>query len=113
MLFNDLYSNVQRQWKSGENDELILKKALNMYQKENKKAFKSIDFWNLWKDNQKWEKGKTSEKHIDSGSKRLRTFESDYTTFDVRVGIDFNDDEPVQVTPPSRPMEWIKRNAKT
>ncbi|KAL7594845.1 hypothetical protein Lser_V15G31187 [Lactuca serriola] len=87
MLFNDLYNNVNRQWKSGESNEVILKKALKVYQKENLKAF-----------------NKTSDEHIDSGSKRNRTSEPDHTTSDARVQFDLNEDEHVPVSPPSRLM---------
>ncbi|XP_023737240.1 uncharacterized protein LOC111885193 [Lactuca sativa] len=85
MLFNDLWKNMKRQWKSGENDEVILKKALKV---------------------------KTSDEHIDSGSKRSRTSESDHTTSDARVQFDLNEDEPVPVSPPSRPLGRDKSKSK-
>lgn len=47
---------------------------------------------------------KTSDEHINSGSKLSRTSEYDHTTSDARVGFDLNDDESVQVTPSFRPM---------
>ncbi|XP_023759186.1 glutathione S-transferase T3-like [Lactuca sativa] len=34
MLCNDLYNNMKRQWKSGESDDIILRKALKVYQKK-------------------------------------------------------------------------------
>lgn len=75
-----------------------------MYQKENKNAFKFTEFCNYVKDNQNWKKSKISDEHIVSGSKRSRTFESEYITSGAHIGIDLNDDETVQVTPPSRLM---------
>lgn len=50
MLFNDLYSNMKRQRKNGESDEVILKKAPKVYHQENKKAFKFIEVWNIVND---------------------------------------------------------------
>ncbi|KAL7605201.1 hypothetical protein Lser_V15G20023 [Lactuca serriola] len=85
MLFNDLYNNMKRQWKSRESDEVILKKMLKV---------------------------KTSDEHIDSGSKRSRTSESDHTTSDARVQFDLNEDELVPVSPPSRPMGRDKTKSK-
>ncbi|XP_023748788.1 uncharacterized protein LOC111897047 [Lactuca sativa] len=104
MLFNDLYNYMKRQWKSGENNEVILKKALKVYQKENLKAFKFLEVWNFVKDNKKWQNSKTSYEHIDSGLKRSRTSESDHTTSDAHVQFDLNEDVSIPVSPPSRPM---------
>ncbi|KAL7605002.1 hypothetical protein Lser_V15G18533 [Lactuca serriola] len=112
MLFNDLWNNMKRQWKSGESDEVILKKALKVYQKENLKTFKFLEVWNFLKDNRKWLSSKTSDQHIDSGSKRSRTSESDHTTSDARVQFDLNEDEPVPVSPPSRPLGRDKSKSK-
>ncbi|XP_042752437.1 uncharacterized protein LOC111905993 [Lactuca sativa] len=112
MLFNDLWNNMKRQWKSGESDELILKKALKVYQKENLKTFKFLEVWNFLKDNRKWLSSKTSDEHIDSGSKRNRTSESDHITSDARVQFDLNEDEHVPVSPPSRPMGRDKSKGK-
>ncbi|XP_023735860.2 uncharacterized protein LOC111883776 [Lactuca sativa] len=95
MLFNDLWNNMKRQWKSGESDEVILQKALKVYQQENLKAF-----------------NKTFDQHIDSGSKRNRTSEFDHTTSDARVQFDLNEDEPVPVSPPSRPLGRDKSKNK-
>lgn len=83
-----------------------------MYQKENKKAFKFIDFCNCMKDNQKWEKSKTFYEYIDSGSKCSRTSKSEYTTLDACIRINLNDDENVKVTPLSRSMRRDKENHK-
>lgn len=110
MLFNDLYNKMKRPWKCGENDEVILKKALKVYHQQNKKAFKFIEFQNIVKDNKKWKMNKTSDKHIDSDLQRSRTSESNHTTSDVHVGFDLNDDELIQVTPPSR--QWGRDKAK-
>ncbi|KAL7599502.1 hypothetical protein Lser_V15G24302 [Lactuca serriola] len=112
MLFNDLWNNMKRQWKSGESDEVILKKALKVYQKENLKAFKFLEVWNFLKDNRKWLSSKTSDQHIDSGSKRNRTSESDHTTSDARVQFDLNEDEHVPISPPSRPLGIDKSKSK-
>lgn len=112
MLFNDLWNNMKRQWKSGESDEVILKKALKVYQKENLKAFKFLEVWNFLKDNRKWLSSKTSDQHIDSGSKRNRTSKSGHTTSDDRVQFDLNEDEPVPVSPPSRPLDETNQKAK-
>ncbi|XP_023748229.1 glutathione S-transferase T3-like [Lactuca sativa] len=108
MLFNDLYTNMKRQWKSGENDDVILRKTLKVYEKENLKAFKFLEVWNFVKDNKKWQNEKTLDEHIDSGSKRSRTTESDHTTSDTRVQFDLNKDEVVPVSPPSQSMERDK-----
>ena len=64
------------------------------------------------KDNRKWKASKTSDEHIDGGSKCSRTSKSDHTTCGARVGFDLNDDEPVQVSPPSRPMKMDKSKRK-
>ncbi|KAL7585265.1 hypothetical protein Lser_V15G42690 [Lactuca serriola] len=112
MLFNDLWNNMKRQWKSGESDEVILQKALKVYQQENLKAFKFLEVWHFLKDNKKWLSSKTFDQHIDSGSKRSRTSESDHTTSDARVQFDLNEDEPVPVSPPSRPLGRDKSKNK-
>ncbi|XP_023761630.2 uncharacterized protein LOC111910070 [Lactuca sativa] len=90
MLFNDLWNNMKRQWKSRESDEVILKKALKV----------------------KWLSSKTSDEHIDSGSKRSRTSESDDTTSDARIQVDLNEDEPVSVSSPFRPLGRDKSKSK-
>ena len=95
-----------------ESDDVNLKKTLKVYHQENRKAFKFTEFRNVVKDNQKWKKNKTSDEHIDSDSKRSRTSESDNTTLDARVGINFNDDELVRVIPPSQPMGRDKEKHK-
>ncbi|XP_023748851.1 uncharacterized protein LOC111897119 [Lactuca sativa] len=99
MLFNDLY-NMKRQWKNCESDEVILEKAFNIYQKEQKNTFKFFEVWNLLKGNKKWQNLKTSDEHINNGSKQSRTSESEHTSSDARVGFDLNKDESVQVSPP-------------
>ncbi|XP_023735378.2 glutathione S-transferase T3-like [Lactuca sativa] len=69
MLFNDLYNNMKRQWKSGENDDVILRKALEVYQKENPKAFKFLEFHHLpdqWEETKQKSKGKGKGKASDS-----------------------------------------------
>ncbi|XP_023771991.1 uncharacterized protein LOC111920650 [Lactuca sativa] len=112
MLFNDLYNNMKLQWKRGESDYVILRKALKVYQKENLKAFKFLEVWNFVKDKKKWQSSKLSDEHIDNGSKRNRTSESDHTTLDASVQFDLNEDETVPVSPPSRPMGRDKAKSK-
>lgn len=91
---------------------MVLEKAFNIYQKEQKKTFKFFEVWNLLKSNKKWQNLKTSDEHINSGSKRSRTSEAEHTSSDARVGFDLNEDEPVQVSPPSRPMGRDKTKNK-
>ena len=59
-----------------------------------------------------YSKLKISDEHIDSESKWSRTSESEHTSSDARVGFDLNEDELVQVSPPSRPMGRDKTKNK-
>lgn len=73
MLFSNLYNNMKRQWRSGKSDVVILQKALKVYEQENEKPFKFVEVRNLVKNNKKWKLNKTSDNHIESGSKWSRT----------------------------------------
>ena len=112
MLSNDLYNNIKRQWKSGECDDVISQKAPKVYQKENKNVFKFHDVWNLVKDSKKWKASKTSEEHIDNGSKPSRTSQFNHTTSNTHVGFNLNDDNTFMCHHLPNQWEGTKQMAK-
>ncbi|XP_071728118.1 uncharacterized protein [Rutidosis leptorrhynchoides] len=52
--FNGFYEDVKRNWRSGQNDEGIMKKALLIYKREKLKDFNMVQAWDVLKKHPKW-----------------------------------------------------------
>ncbi|XP_023730952.1 glutathione S-transferase T2-like [Lactuca sativa] len=98
MEFNTTFSIEKRQWQSGENDEIMLQKALALYRSQKGTNFKFLHVWNVVKMSKKWQDTENSETFMSGSSKRTNTSKTTHNqSSDAHVGIDLNEEESIEV----------------
>lgn len=103
---------MKRHWQNGESDESIFQESDRSVPKRKQETFHICSVLEICERWRKIERGKTSKQHACGDSERSKTSEFNYTILDTRVGIHLNNDDTVDISPPSRPMGMDKTKSK-